>query len=54
MVQNKMAVKKSIRVNGKEYKLMKIGISVTNDDIRFESSWYTLDPTKQEKQKNDS
>jgi len=43
-----MGVKKSIRVNGKEYKLMRIGIPVSNDDVRFESSWYTLDPKKQE------
>ena len=48
-----MEVKKSIKVNGKEYKLMKIGVHVANEDIRFESSWYTLDPKKQENQKND-
>lgn len=43
-----MEVKKSIIVNGKEYKIMKIGIPVSNDDVRFESSWYTLDLEKQE------
>lgn len=43
-----MKIEKSITVNGKEYKLMKIGIIPSDDDIRFESSWYTLDPEKQE------
>jgi len=43
-------VKKSIIVDGKEYKIMKIGIPVSNDDVRFESSWYTRDPRKQEKE----
>jgi len=23
-------------------------VPVSNDDVRFESSWYTLDPKKQE------
>lgn len=46
-----MGVKKSIIVDGKKYKLMKIGTPVTNNDVRFESSWYTLDPRKQEKEK---
>lgn len=43
-------IKKSIIVNGKEYKIMKIRIPVSNDDVRFESSWYTRDPRKQEKE----
>ncbi len=44
-----MKTKKSIMINGKEYKIMKIGIPVNpKTDIRFESSWYTLDPRKQE------
>ena len=44
-------IKKSIIVNGKEYKIMKIGIVVNPaEDIRFESSWYTRDPRKQEKE----
>ncbi len=47
----KTEAEKSIRVNGKEYKLMKIGIPVSDNDIRHESSWYTLDPRKQEKEK---
>lgn len=42
--------KKSIIINDKEYKLMKIGIPVSYNDIKFESSWYTLDPRKQEKE----
>ncbi len=44
-----MEIEKSIKVNGKEYKLMKIGIIPSDKDIRFESSWYTLDQEKQEK-----
>ncbi len=40
-------VKKEIMVNGIEYKLMAIGIPVADDDIRYESSWYTKDPRKQ-------
>lgn len=47
-----MEVKKSIIVNGKKYRLMKIGIPVSNEDVRFESSWYTLDPRKQEEDYN--
>ncbi len=44
-----MEVKKSIIVNGKNYKLMEIGVPVSNEDVRYESSWYTLNPKKQEK-----
>ena len=44
-----MEIEKSIIVNGKEYKIMRIGASLSDKDIRFESSWYTLDPEKQEK-----
>ena len=46
-----MEVKKSIMVNGKEYKIMRIGVPVNPAiDLRFESSWYTLDPRKQEEE----
>ena len=41
-----MTVKNKVIINGKEYRLMKIGIEVSNEDVRFESSWYTLDPEK--------
>jgi len=45
-------IKKSIIVDGEEYKIMKIGIIVNpSEDIRFGSSWYTRDPSKQERTK---
>ncbi len=45
----KTEAEKFIIINGKEYKLMKIGIPVSDNDIRHESSWYILDLRKQEK-----
>ena len=45
-------VKKEIMIDGIKYKIMKIGIPVNSStDIRFESSWYSKDPRRQEESK---